>query len=77
MQVLKNHTGCANHPLTYPESHQKQPHPQVPQTEAERHIHFVLFLCGYFDYGYLEYEAAEGIDWIWEHRANELLDLGL
>ena len=40
-------------------------------------VHFVLFLCGYFDYGYLEYEAAEGIDWIWEHRANELLDLGL
>lgn len=20
-------------------------HPQVPQTEAERHIHFVLFVC--------------------------------
>lgn len=40
-------------------------------------ISFVLFLCGYFDYGYLEYEAAEGIDWIWEHRAEEILKLGL
>jgi len=29
---------------------------------------FVLFLCGYFDAAYLGYEAAEGIDWIWEHR---------
>lgn len=24
----------------------------------------VLFLCGYFDSGYLGYEAAEGIDWV-------------
>lgn len=31
-------------------------------------VEFVLFLCGYFDTGYLGYEAAEGIDWIWEHR---------
>lgn len=40
-------------------------------------ITYVLFLCGYFDCGYLGYEAAEGIDWIWEHRAEELLKLGL
>lgn len=32
----------------------------------------VLFLCGYFDAGYLGYEAAEGIDWIWEHRIEDL-----
>lgn len=38
---------------------------------------FVLFLCGYFDSGYLGYEAAEGIDWIWEHRAEDLKKLGL
>ncbi len=27
-------------------------------------IQFNLFLCGYFDTGYLGYEAAEGIDWV-------------
>jgi type II restriction enzyme len=35
-------------------------------------IIFILFLCGYFDSGYLGYEAAEGIDWIWEHAIDEL-----
>lgn len=34
-------------------------------------IEFILFLCGYFDSGYLGYEAAEGIDWIWEHRMDD------
>ena len=28
-------------------------------------VSYSLFLCGYFDSGYLGYEAAEGIDWIW------------
>lgn len=36
-----------------------------------------LFLCGYFDSGYLGYEAAEGIDWVWEHRVSDLERLGL
>jgi len=27
---------------------------------------------GYFDSGYLGYEAAEGIDWVWEHRIDDL-----
>lgn len=35
-------------------------------------IRFILFLCGYFDSGYLGYEAAEGIDWVWEHRIEDL-----
>ena len=35
-------------------------------------IEFILFLCGYFDSGYLGYEAAEGIDWVWEHRIEDL-----
>jgi hypothetical protein len=35
-------------------------------------VQFNLFLCGYFDSGYLGYEAAEGIDWVWEHRIDEL-----
>lgn len=40
-------------------------------------IKFILFLCGYFDSGYLGYEAAEGIDWVWEHRIDDLKKLGL
>jgi type II restriction enzyme len=40
-------------------------------------VSFNLFLCGYFDSGYLGYEAAEGIDWIWEHRIDDLEELGL
>jgi hypothetical protein len=40
-------------------------------------VRFVLFLCGYFDTGYLGYEAAEGIDWVWEHRIDELAEFGL
>lgn len=40
-------------------------------------VHFTLFLCGYFDSGYLGYEAAEGIDWVWEHRIDDLAELGL
>ncbi len=40
-------------------------------------VEFVLFLCGYFDSGYLGYEAAEGIDWIWEHRISDFDKLGL
>jgi len=27
-------------------------------------VRYILFLCGYFDSGYLGYEAAEGIDWV-------------
>lgn len=38
---------------------------------------YVLLLCGYFDAAYLGYEAAEGIDWIWEHRIEELDQLGI
>lgn len=34
-------------------------------------IPFVLFLCGYFEPGYLGYEASEGIDWVWEHRISD------
>jgi hypothetical protein len=40
-------------------------------------VEFVLFLCGYFNAGYLGYEAAEGMDWIWEHRIEDLDQLGL
>lgn len=40
-------------------------------------VRLVLFLCGYFDTGYLGYEAAEGIDWIWEHRVDDFVELGI
>ena len=40
-------------------------------------VQFVLFLCGYFDTGYLGYESAEGIDWVWEHRMDDLREFGI
>ena len=40
-------------------------------------IRFNLFLCGYFDGGYLGYEATEGIDWVWEHRMDDLALFGI
>ncbi len=40
-------------------------------------VKFNLFLCGYFDSGYLGYEAAEGIDWVWEHRIDDLTHFGI
>ncbi len=49
---------------------------QLKNTYGDK-IQFVLFLCGYFDSGYLGYEAAEGIDWVWEHRINDFSKLGL
>ena len=38
---------------------------------------FVLFLGGYFDTGYLGYEAAELIDWVWEHRVDDFSEFDL
>ena len=40
-------------------------------------VKFHLFLCGYFDGGYLGYEASEGIDWVWEHRIDDLALFGI
>lgn len=42
-----------------------------------KNVRYILFLCGYFDGGYLGYEAAEGIDWVWEHRMGDLIEFGL
>ena len=42
-----------------------------------KEVVFVLFLCGYFNAAYLGNETAEGIDWIWEHRAQDLDRLGI
>ncbi len=49
---------------------------QLRSTYGEE-VRFNLFLCGYFDSGYLGYEAAEGIDWVWEHRINDLSHFGI
>ncbi len=49
---------------------------QLRSTYGEK-VRFVLFLCGYFDSGYLGYEAAESIDWVWEHRIDDLAEFGL
>lgn len=49
---------------------------QLRSTYGDR-VSFNLFLCGYFDSGYLGYEAAEGIDWVWEHRIDDLALFGL
>ena len=40
-------------------------------------VPFILLLGGYFDSGYLGYEAAESIDWVWEHRLDDLIEFGL
>lgn len=48
---------------------------QLRQTYGN--VSFNLFLCGYFDSGYLGYEAAEGIDWVWEHRIDDLEKFGI
>lgn len=50
---------------------------QLRRTYDKKNVRFVLFLCGYFDSGYLGYEAAEGIDWVWEHRIDDLAEFGL
>jgi type II restriction enzyme len=50
---------------------------QLRRTYGPERVRFILFLCGYFDSGYLGYEAAEGIDWVWEHRIDDLAEFGL
>ena len=49
---------------------------QLRSTYGQR-VRFNLFLCGYFDSGYLGYEAAEGIDWVWEHHIDDLVQFGI
>lgn len=48
---------------------------QLRSTYGER-VQFNVFLCGYFNSGYLGYEAADGIDWVWEHRIDDLALFG-
>lgn len=65
--------------FTNPNKRQKEEAQKANQLRAEYgpNVRFILFLCGYFDSRYLGYEAAEGLDWVWEHRSNDLAKLGL
>lgn len=49
---------------------------QLRETYGES-VQFAIFLCGYFDSGYLGYAAADRVDWVWEHRVADLSELGL
>ncbi len=40
-------------------------------------VPYVLMLGGFFDAGYLGIQAAEGVDWVWQHRVNDLGSLGV
>lgn len=40
-------------------------------------VRYILFLCGYFNLIYLMHGATEGIDWVWEHRMDDLAKLEL
>lgn len=40
-------------------------------------VDLVLLLTGYFSPGYLGYEASERIDWVWEHRVEDLALAGV
>lgn len=40
-------------------------------------VEYVLLLGGFFDSGYLSNEARAGIDWVWEHRLDDLVSFGL
>lgn len=64
--------------FTNPNKRQKEEANKITNLRR-RHpdVRFVLFLCGYFNARYLGYEASELIDWVWEHRVDDLAELGL
>ncbi len=65
--------------FTNPNKRRKEEATKISQLRATygQGLRFILFLCGYFDSGYLSYEAAEGIDWVWEHRIGDFAEFGL
>jgi hypothetical protein len=65
--------------FTNPNKRRKEEATKISQLKATygTNIRYILFLCGYFDSGYLGYEAAEGIDWVWEHRIDDLSEFGV
>lgn len=65
--------------FTNPNKRRKEEAVKMSQLRSNygHEVNFNLFLCGYFDSGYLGYEAAEGIDWVWEHRIDDLAEFGI
>jgi type II restriction enzyme len=65
--------------FTNPNKRRKEEAKKMAQLRATfgQQLKFNLFLCGYFDRGYLGYEASDGIDWVWEHRIDDLKAFGL
>ncbi len=65
--------------FTNPNKRRKEEATKIHQLQASygEAVPFVLFLCGYFGSDYLGYEAAEGLDWIWEHRVGDFANLGI
>jgi hypothetical protein len=65
--------------FTNPNKRRKEEAIKISQLQATygKSVRYILFLCGYFDSGYLGYEAAEGIDWVWEHRMDDLIEFGV
>jgi hypothetical protein len=65
--------------FTNPNKRRKEEAIKISQLQATygKGVRYILFLCGYFDSGYLGYEAAEGIDWVWEHRIDDLVAFGV
>jgi len=47
------------------------------RTHFGARLRYVLFLCGYFGEQYLQYEAEESFDWVWEHRIADFDKFGL
>lgn len=65
--------------FTNPNKRRKEEATKVSQLRSTYgvSVRFILFLSGYFDSNYLRYEAREGIDWVWEHRIDDLAEFGL
>lgn len=65
--------------FTNPNKRRKEEATKISQLRNTygKKIRYILFLCGYFDSGYLGYEAAEGLDWVWEHRIGDLTEFGV
>ena len=65
--------------FTNPNKRQKEEGIKISQLQTTygKNLCYILFLCGYFNPGYLGYEASEGMDWVWEHRINDLTGFGL
>jgi hypothetical protein len=65
--------------FTNPNKRRKEEATKIQQLRATYgdDTKLVLLLGGYFDESYLGYEASHGLDWIWEHRLDDLTKAGI